>query len=102
MERALWAWRRSSADTSLERATARFLLAQRRILSGRVLPAQVIKSVMLWILVSFMLSPLSISSSSGISLEGASLERRRSIINWRKPSSAESFCPPPKAISRIL
>ena len=34
-------------DTSLERATARFLLAQSRIFSGSVLPAQFRKSVML-------------------------------------------------------
>ena len=102
MERALWAWRRSSGDTSWERVTARFLLAQRRILSGKVLPAQLIKSVMLWILVSFMLSPDSSLSSSSASSEGASLAKSRSIINCRKPSSAESFPVPPRAISRIL
>ena len=62
MDKALWAWRRSSWDTSWEWATARFLLAQRRIFSGRVRPAQLIKSVMLWMLVSFKLSPLSASS----------------------------------------
>ena len=38
---------RSSCDTSWERATAKFLLAHNRILSGSVFPAQFIKSVIL-------------------------------------------------------
>ena len=102
MESALCAWRLSSGDTSCERATARLRLAHRRILSGSVLPAQFMKSVMLWRLVSFMSSPASSSSSSSTSSAGALLASRRSIINWRNPSSADNFVPPPNAISRIL
>ena len=102
MESARCAWRRSSGDTSLERATAKFRRAHNRMLSGMVRPAQVIKSVMLWILVSFISSPSSSCSSSTASSLGALLANRRSIINCKKPSSAESFFPPPNAISRIL
>ena len=102
IESALCACLRSSGDTSFERATARFLLAQRRILSGSVLPAQVMKSVILCKLVSFISSPSSSCSSSSISSVGALLARRRSIINCRKPSSADNLVPPPNAISRIL
>ena len=102
MERALWAWRLSSGVTSEELATARFLLAQRRMLSGRVLPAQSKKSLMDWREVRRMSSPASSFSSSGtVSSPGASEAKRRPIMNWRKPSSAESFKAPPKATSRI-
>ena len=92
---------RLSGETSLERATARFRLAQRRIWSGRVFPAQVIKSVMLCRLVSFMSSPSSSCPSSPASSAGAGLTNSLSIINCRNPSSADSLVPPPKAISRI-
>ena len=102
MDRARCAWRRSSAVTSCERATARFLLDQRRMLSGIVRPAQFIKSVILCRLVSFISSPVSSCSSSSSSSEGALLERSRSIINCKNPSSAESLLPPPNAVSRIL
>ena len=40
-------WKHHSCDTSWERATAKFLLAHNRILSGSVFPAQFIKSVIL-------------------------------------------------------
>lgn len=100
MESARCAWRRSSADTSLERATAKFLLAHSLILSGMVLPAQFKKSEILWILVSFMLSPLSSNSSSSSSCSGALLDKRRSITYCKNPSAAESFVPPWKAFSR--
>jgi hypothetical protein len=47
MDKALCACLLSSGDTSWDLATARFLLAHRRIFSGMVLPAQVMKSEIL-------------------------------------------------------
>ena len=47
MDSALWACLLSSGDTSWDLATARFLLAHRRMFSGIVLPAHVMKSEIL-------------------------------------------------------
>ena len=48
-----------------------------------------------------MSSPFSSPSSSSTSSAGALLAKSLSIINCRNPSSADSFVPPPNAISLI-
>ena len=64
IESALWACLFSSGVTSLERATARLRLAHSLMFSGSFIPAQLRKSEILVILVSFILSPDSSRSSS--------------------------------------
>ena len=102
IDKALCAWRFSSGVTSLERATAKLRLAQRRIFSGSVIPAQLRKSDMLVRLVIFILSADSSSSSSKIFSAKALLSKRRSIINCKKPSEEDNLSLLLCTISHIL